>query len=48
MIGKVSVVILEKVKSIQAIFVGEFTGIDLVSGSVFAAEYFLRLWVCTR
>jgi voltage-gated potassium channel len=43
----VTVVILETVRGIHAIFLWEFFIIDLVSVIIFTIEYFLRLWVCT-
>lgn len=43
----VSVVILETVKPVHAMFMWEFAIIDLVSVCAFTVEYFLRLWVCT-
>jgi len=43
----VTVVILETVRGIHAIFLWEFFIIDLVSVIIFTIEYILRLWVCT-
>ena len=43
----VTVVILETVKPVHAMFLWEFEVIDFVSVVVFTVEYILRLWVCT-
>jgi voltage-gated potassium channel len=43
----VTVVILETVKSIHAMYSWEFAVIDFVSVAVFTVEYILRIWVCT-
>ena len=43
----VTVVILETVRGIHAVFLWEFFIIDLVSVIIFSIEYILRIWVCT-
>jgi len=43
----VTVVILETVRGIHAVFLWEFFIIDLVSVIIFSIEYVLRIWVCT-
>jgi voltage-gated potassium channel len=43
----VTVVILETVRGIHAVFLWEFLIIDFISVFIFTVEYFLRIWVCT-
>lgn len=43
----VTVVVLETVRGIHAVFLWEFLIIDFISVFIFTVEYILRLWVCT-